>query len=297
MTSKIKIPAQYFGGKRRIASIIWKGFGNISNYLDPFCGGLSTLLLNPNPCKIESINDIDCLLTNFWRAVSKEPEEVAKLCDIPINEIELHARHKRLLELKTSEFKQKMEDDVNFYDVGMAADWIYGQSISIGNNWLQSKGLKALPLLSNAGSGIFGLTYDIQKDFKILQDRLKKVRIVSGDWKRIVTPSVTCNNKGLGKNDVTGVFLDPPYLQSNRDKVYSNDTNVYKEVCEWAITNGDNPRMRIIVCGYDGDFEFPETWKKHHWSSTGGMSALGDGRGKQNSKRETIFFSPNCLDI
>ena len=168
---------------------------------------------------------------------------------------------------------------------------------SVGNNWLHDKGLKALPLLSSAGGGIHGLTADPIKHFAALQDRLKRVRVVCGDYKRILTPSVTHNSVGIGPKDITGVFLDPPYDHSNRDKVYKEDSNIFNEVLEWAIKNGDNERMRIALCGYEGDHKIPSNWKTYCWEAQGGMANMGNKRGRDNAKLERIYFSPHCLTL
>ena len=290
----IKSPYPYFGGKSRVANLIWKGFGNIDNYIEPFAGSLSVLLANPNPSKIETINDKDCFIINFWRAVSQDPEGVAKFADYPVTEADLHARHIWLLSQADDDFKNKMNTDPHFYDLKIAGWWIWGIGASIGNNWLQSKGLNAMPLLSSAGGGIHGLSNPILNWFKDLQERTRRVRICCGDWKKILTPSITYSSKGIGKKDMTGVFLDPPYDLKNRDKVYKEDDNIFKEVCEWAIDNANHPQMRIIVCGYENQY-FPNNWKKYNWLSNGGMANLGNDRGKENAKKECIYFSPNCL--
>lgn len=286
----------WFGGKSRVSPIIWSGLGEVSNYIEPFAGSLAVLLGNPKIPKIETVNDLDCGLVNFWRAVSLDVDNVTKYADFPVSEIELHARHNWMISKLTSEFKNKLESDPSFFDSQMAGYWIYGQCASVGNNWLQPKGLKALPLLSSAGGGIHGLTFDLKEDFKKLQQRLKRVRVTCGDWSRILTPSITYASKGLGNKDITGVFLDPPYDTSIRDKVYREDNDVFKDVCRWAIENGDNPRMRIVLCGYDGDHNIPDSWKTYSWKANGGMANLGNSRGKDNSKKETIWFSPHCYD-
>ena len=295
--SKLRAPFSYFGGKSRAAPIVWQGLGEVSNYIEPFCGSLAVLLANSKVPKIETVNDVDHLLCNFWRAVSNNPEEVAKLADFPVMQVELHAKHRCLLEKLTDDFKNKMENDPNYYDVECASMWIYGQSCSIGNNWLQPKGLNAAPLLSSAGGGINGLTLPILDWFRQLQQRLRRVRVACGDWKKIITPSISYNNKGLSTKDITGIFCDPPYSQEGRDKVYRKDEDVFQEVCRWAEDNGDNAKLRIAVCGYEGDYNFSDSWQKHNWKAEGGMSALGDSRGKDNAKRETIWFSPHCLKL
>lgn len=291
----IKAPFPYAGGKSRVSEIIWKGFGALENYVEPFAGSLAVLLGNPSPAKIETVNDLDSHISNFWRAIANDPEQVAKFANYPVHETELHARHNYLINL---DLKNKLENNVDYYDSKAAGYWIYGMSASIGNNWLQPKGLKAAPLLSSAGGGIQGLTKDPLIWFKEIQERIKRVRVCSGDWKRVITPSVTYNNVGISKLGVTGVFMDPPYSKSNREKVYTSDNNqidIYSEVCEWAINNVKS-NMRIIVCGYENDYKFPDDWQIYSWKGNG-MGNLGNIQGKENLSRERIYFSPNCNKI
>lgn len=296
----IKAPFSYFGAKSKVAPIIWKGFGDITNYVEPFCGSLAVLLANPKPSKIETINDIDHGLANFWRAVSKDPEGVAQYANYPVSEIDLHARHRYLVSPATNEFKQKMLDDPEYYDIKLAGWWIYGQSGSIPGNWLNTRGLNSMPMLSSAGGGIHGLRNNILDWFRKLQERTRRVRICCGDYSKLLSPAVLYKNKGLVEKDITGVFLDPPYSHSTRvKKVYQEDKDIFSEVVKWAIENGDNPKMRIVLCGYDGDHGIPDTWNQFHWTTNGGMAnqALGESKGKDNSKKETIWFSPYCLEI
>jgi len=293
----MKIPFSWFGGKSKVAKVVWSGLGEVSNYVEPFAGSLAVLLSNPKIPKIETVNDLDCGLANFWRAVSNSADEVAKWTDYPVNETDLHARHKWLVEKLTDDFRKNMDSDPDFFDAKMAGYWVWGQCASVGNNWLQPKGLKALPMLSSAGGGVHGLTYNIKEDFQKLQTRLRRVRVACGDWSRVVTPSITYASKGLGDKDITGVFLDPPYESGVRDKVYKEDKDVYKQVCEWAIENGTHPRMRIVLCGYEGDHGIPEAWQTYAWKTGGGLSSLGNERGKDNASKERIWFSPHCLKV
>lgn len=295
--SPIKSPYPFFGGKSRIAKVIWNGLGEVSNYVEPFAGSLAVLLANPKPAKIETVNDKDCFISNFWRAVSHDPEGVAKFADYPVHEADLHARHKWLVSEATAEFRQKMNSDPNYYDLKIAGWWVWGIGASIGNNWLNTKGLKASPMLSSAGGGIHGLTLPVLDWFQKLQERMRRVRVCCGDWEKVITPSITYGNKGIGAKDITAVFLDPPYEATIRDKVYQEDGSIFKQVCQWAIENGDNPRMRIVLCGYDGEHGIPDTWKQYAWKANGGFANLGEGRGKDNSTKERIWFSPHCLSI
>jgi len=293
----VKCCFPYFGGKSRVAPIIWKGFGKIDNYVEPFCGSMAVLLANPFPSKIETVNDIDGMITNFWRAIANDPEEVAKYADYPVNQLDLHAKHKWLVTINTPEFINKLENNLDFFDTKVAGFWVWGMCASIGNNWLLPKGLNALPLLSSAGGGIHGLTASILEWFKLLQARTRRVRVCCGDWKKILTPSITYKSKGLGPHDITGVFLDPPYDFNSREAVYAQDDNIFVEVCKWAVENSDNKRMRIVLCGYEGSFQMPENWKVFSWKANGGLANKGYDKGRENSSKERIYFSPHCLSF
>lgn len=297
MNKVIKSPYTLFGGKSKVAPVIWSRLGEVSNYIEPFAGTLATLLANPSIPKIETVNDINCFISNFWRAVSAEPDKVAEFADYPVTQTDLHARHRWLVSAATDDFKSKMDTDPDYYDVKIAGWWVWGMGASIGNNWLNTKGLKSMPLLSSAGGGIHGLTNDIGEWFESLQDRMRRVRVACGDWTKVVTPSISFNNKGLTDKDITGILLDPPYDFTTRAKVYATDEDIFINVVNWAIENENNTRLRIALCGYDGDWGIPNTWEKYSWKANGGMANLGNKQGKQNATKEVIWFSPSCLKV
>jgi hypothetical protein len=142
------------------------------------------------------------------------------------------------------------------------------------------------------GRGIFasGRREDLVGYFELLSDRLQRVRITCGDWGRVVTPAVTVSH-GL-----TGVVLDPPYgTAANRTtKLYAVDSlDIADDVRRWAIDNGDNPLLRIVLCGYEGEHEMPSAWRKIEWKAPGGY---GNQDGKnENASRERLWLSPHCL--
>jgi DNA adenine methylase len=295
---QIKSPHPYFGSKRRIVSDIWARLGDVENYIEPFAGSLSVLLGCPIISKIETANDYDCFIPNFWRAVQADANEVAKYADYPVLEADLHARHRWLISPAADEFRKQMSLNPNYYDAKIAGWWVWGMNASIGITFCKQRGLECKPFLSMIGQGITTPGVDVLSWFKILQERTKKVRVCCGSWERVCTPPCTYKNKSLSKNGMVGVFLDPPYLVENReDKLYRIETNIFNDVCVWAMENASHPKMRIAVCGYDGDYPFPSNWERFYWRTTGGFSSLAKDkeRGKENSKKETIWFSPNCI--
>jgi hypothetical protein len=133
MSRKLKAPFPWFGGKSRVAALVWERFGDVPNYVEPFFGSGAVLLARPHPARIETINDKDCYVANFWRAVQHDPEAVAHYADWPVNEADLHARHKWLV--NQSDFIERMRSEPDYYDARVAGWWVWGISCWIGSGW------------------------------------------------------------------------------------------------------------------------------------------------------------------
>ena len=369
--SVVRAPFPWFGGKSRAAHIVWERFGEVPNYVEPFAGSLAVLLGRPTPARIETVNDLDCYLSNFWRAVQADAEAVARFADWPVNETDLHARHRWLVE--QIDFRERMKRDPDYFDPKVAGWWVWGICQWIGSGWCSSpewtgrtnagakpRGINTVgyrsrpdlsgergihrkrerdlagaanwqkrPNLSRGGRGVHmtqqlpmlsgdsgasgrgihasGLAQKLPRMDRgaastrlasssesivswmvALQERLRRVRVTCGDWKRVLGPSVT---EHIG---VTGIFLDPPYGDTGRDpSIYTHDDLLVAGVVrEWAIANGGNPKLRIALCGYEGEHAMPPTWECVSWKAMGGYaSAAGN---TTNAKRERIWFSPHC---
>lgn len=132
----LKAPFPYFGGKSRVADEVWARFGDVKNYVEPFCGSAAVLLARPTESKIETVNDANCFIANFWRALQADPEAVAHYADWPVNEADLHARHRWLMLSESSlEWRERMKTDPDFYDAKVAGWWVWGASCWIGAGW------------------------------------------------------------------------------------------------------------------------------------------------------------------
>jgi len=129
----LKSPFPWFGGKSRVAELVWSRFGDVQNYVEPFFGSGAVLLARPSEPGIETVNDRDCLVANFWRALQHDPDGVARYADWPVNEADQHARHLWLCSQEN--FRERMKTDVDYYDANIAGWWVWGQCIWIGSGW------------------------------------------------------------------------------------------------------------------------------------------------------------------
>lgn len=308
----LKAPFPWFGGKSIAAPEVWVALGDVDNYVEPFAGSLAVLLRRPHEPRVETINDLDHYIVNFWRALQHDPQAVAHYANNPVNEADLTARHIRLVN-SGRERIARILGDPEFYDAQVAGWWVWGICCWIGSGWCSGDGPWSsedgqLVHLGNAGQGVNrqlvhlgdagrGVNTGEQEIFTYLNElaeRLRYVRVCCGDWQRVVTPGA------LSAGNTVGVFLDPPYDVELRDKtIYQTDATLGKvssAVREWCIANQDNPRYRIVLAGYSNEHDLPG-WQKMTYTV---RRAYGNARGatanSANRHKESLWFSPQCQD-
>jgi len=311
----LKAPFPWFGGKSRVADVVWRAFGaSVPNYVEPFCGSAAVLLRRPGgPGKIETINDLDCDVANFWRATSRDPEAVARACDWPVNEADLHAMGNKML-AGLEEHRARMHGDPEYFDSERAGWWCWGQCTAIGGNWMTASGSKALPrlcgwvtgngvhaslpALGHSGRGIHSPERsELVEWFDALRSRLRRVRVACGDWSRVLSGAVTGSSNSLKNMGMSpcAVFLDPEYGSDHKASYAEGSQTVHAEARDWAAEHGNDPHFRIALCGYEGEHELPDGWTCHAWKATGGHG--NRNASNKNPHRERIWFSPHCLPI
>jgi hypothetical protein len=147
---------------------------------------------------------------------------------------------------------------------------------------------RQLPHLGNAGRGNRGQF--IADWFNHLYERMRDVRVCCGDWTRVLKDSVTtCHG-------LTGVFLDPPYDKGNMDYgTGSMGLGISAKVREWCAANGDNPLLRIVLCGHAGEHDalISLGWTEHKWAARKGYALTDEA--VANSASETVWASPYCI--
>jgi DNA adenine methylase len=328
---KLKSPVVYFGAKSKVSLVVWERFGAVHNFIDPCMGSAAMLLGRPEYLRtnndIETINDKNGFVSNFWRAVKADSAAVADAAYWPVNENDLHARH-AWLRGKREGLTAVLEGDPEFYDARIAGWWAWGMSCSIGSKFCNQNQVgpwiiqteneisllvdrrivggdeigitKNLPYLGGSHSHKQGITCADSREeliewFKVIEKRLEKVRVASGDWSRVCGPSVTYGH-GL-----TGMFFDPPYNDENCDQgLYDCNSKISADIRQYCIENSDNKLMRIALCGYEGEghdvLVSEHGWSIYEWKANGGYGNQRSDGDNVNSRRERIYFSPHCLN-
>ncbi|MEP6587165.1 MAG: hypothetical protein ABJA84_00205 [Polaromonas sp.] len=315
-------PFPYFGGKSGACAQVWEAFGDVANYVEAFAGSAAMLLGAPDGKRVETINDADGFVANFWRAIAQDPEAVAHHADYPCNETDLFARHSWLVR-QAATLTERLHADPDWFDVKIAGWWCWGACNWIGSGWCSGTGPwvhdgeriikgnagqginRQLPHLGDAGKGInrqlphlgdagrgdhHPRRAFIESWFADLHGRLRDVRVACGDWGRVVKESVTT------RHGLTGVFLDPPYTKGAMDYAAGGvGTDLPMQVQAWAQANGDNPQLRIILCGHAGEHDalLAHGWHTRKWLARKGYATTDEAIA--NSAGETLWCSPHCV--
>ena len=326
LAGTLAAPFPYFGGKSLACEEVWRAFGAVDNYVEPFAGSAAMLLGAPEGKRVETINDADGFVANFWRAVAVDPDSVANFADWPCVEADIEARHAWLV-VRAERLRWQLEDP-DFFDAKIAGWWCWGSCNWIGSGWCAGEGPhltngasifdgRQLPHLGNAGRGIKrqlphlgnagqGINRKLphlsagkginQRSAYIyewmhkLHDRLRDVRVTCGDWSRVVTDSVTI------RHGRTGLFLDPPYTKGAIDYAAGGvGGDLAADVRQWCAENGAHPQLRIVLCGHAGEHDalLDCGWHLRKWTARKGYAKTEEAT--ENSASETLWCSPSCV--
>lgn len=357
MTQTLKAPFPWFGGKRHVAQQVWEALGDVALYTEPFAGSLAVLLGRPawHRGHLETVNDADDYLTNFWRALQADPDSVAHYADWPVNETDINTRHRWLLDEGQAQMQKGLKTDPDWFDAKIAGWWVWGLCNWIGSGWCDTESYSnkrphltstrginrphlnrtqginrggmnrgsVLPSL-NGGQEInsklpslggprgVGTSIDAKKlpslgrgmginrntnaalvgYLRALSERLRRVRICNGDWQRVLTDGA------LAAGSSVGVFLDPPYGDVRAHNVYSRDSlTIAADVAQWCRDHENNKKLRIVLCGYEGEHDMPG-WRVLEWRAstsyqTANSAKTKRGGNQENRHKERLWLSPS----
>lgn len=145
---------------------------------------------------------------------------------------------------------------------------------------------RSVPSCFGRGQGIYAQSCDITTVIGSISERLQRVQILCGDWKRILTPTVA--GWKYSRTKTFGVFLDPPY-RGFVDGFYRDTDNgaISDRVEDWCREAPDD--ARVVLCGYEGEHD--------SLLSLGWMKIIGYGYGGRTVDkcvRERLWLSPAC---
>jgi DNA adenine methylase len=258
-----KLVLKYYGSKFRLANWIISFFPAHRHYVEPFAGGASVLLVK-EPSRLETINDLNFEIVNFFRVLREQPAELVRQVRLtPWARAEFHAA------LEEIEIENPIERARRFY----FRIWmnLQGSMVTQKANFRRhNKSPKAITRSINADN-----LFDASR-------RLQSVLIENRDAFKLI--------KEMDSPD-TLFYLDPPYVHRTRStsKAYSHEMtdDNHREFAELLYSL----KGFVVLSGYPSTiyeelFEMRgwRRFEKDAWTMRGTL------------KRECLWISPRTAE-
>jgi|JI8StandDraft_2_1071088.scaffolds.fasta_scaffold23583_3 DNA adenine methylase len=226
-TDAPKRPAlRYYGGKWNLAPWIISHFPPHKNYVEP-CGGAASVLLQKPRSPLETYNDLDGNVVNFFRVLRDKPEEL-------IRQIELTPWSRDEFEICRNPSTEPLENARRFY---------VSATMGMGRSPFDKT---TSPRFVTDCRLMYSLT-SVQISYKTIvhlygiAERLNAVQIENDDCVKIIQRF---------DNDGSLIYFDPPYAMSTRtggagyheyefsDLDHIKASEVLKQCFGYVIVNG-----------------------------------------------------------
>lgn len=260
-TKEVKRPAlRYYGGKWNLAPWIISFFPPHKNYVEP-CGGAASVLLQKPRSPLETYNDLDGNVVNFFRVLRDRPDEL-------IRKIRLTPWARAEYELSLEPCEEPIEMARRFFV----------------SSWLSMNGGT-----SNSSPG-FSVKHDDRgysvtlyfDELSTIADRLTGVQIERKPAKEIIEKS---------GYEETMIYFDPPYVTSTR-------AQAERYALEW--TNDDHAGAYellrqcagyVVVSGYACPL-YTELYEAHGWQRHDKEAQTNSG----GKRIESVWLSPRTVE-
>jgi DNA adenine methylase len=259
-TDAPKRPAlRYYGGKWNLAPWIISHFPPHKNYVEP-CGGAASVLLQKPRSPLETYNDLDGNVVNFFRVLRDQPDEL-------IRKIRLTPWAREEYEISLNPCDEPIERARLFFvalwmSIGQALTCTAGQFRSVTNPY---------------GTPKTGMRLQSDELF-LIADRLMGVQIENKDYGYVINRY---------DNEDALIYFDPPYVTDTRTQ-----TDVYQ--FEWNDEEHEIASMQlkqcaayIIVSGYACPL-YTDLYESHGWHRVDKESQTNSG----GKRIESLWLSP-----
>lgn len=231
----MKTVLKYPGAKNRIAKWICQYIPPHSVYLEPFAGSLAVLFNKPRS-HIETVNDLDGEIVNFFRVLREYPEELKrKIKWTPFAREEYIAAFE-----PTDDCIEKARRYCVRCWQGFSNSQLYNNGFKTGQQTNSPNPAMAWSLLPDT--------------LMLAANRLKGVQI-----ENLPAMELICRYD----TDDVFIYLDPPYLPELRKSyLYKHEMNreEHKELLNTIVQHPG----KIMISGYDNDLynEYLTGWQK-----------------------------------
>lgn len=220
----MKTVLKYPGAKNRIANWICEYIPNHDVYVEPYAGSLA-ILFNKEPCHIETVNDLDNEIVNYFRVLRDNEAELEKLISLtPYSRVEYEMAY------------EKCDNDIERARRFCVRCWMGFGCGNLYKNGFKSGQQTKSPNPAKAWD-------KLPETMKIASERLKFVQIEC-------LPAVEL----IDRYDTKDVFMyiDPPYLHGIRKNYlykYEMEDYQHEELLKILVKHPG----KILLSGYENE--------------------------------------------
>lgn len=229
----------YPGSKKRLSSWIIENMPRHHSYLEPYFGG-GAVLFEKQPARIETVNDLDSDVVNFFRVI-QNPESRRKLCEwlsyVPYSR-----------QVYDDSFQTKPEslvEQAGYFAVRSMQS--HGFRLSEKCGWKKDV---------YGREAAYAVRYwnELPEALAEMAVRLKGVQIESRPAIELI--------RAFDHDNVL-MYLDPPYVLSTRGRKqyrYEMSDEDHEEMLEAVVIS----RAKVMLSGYDCELyqKYLKGWKK-----------------------------------
>jgi len=256
---------KYYGGKWRLAPWIISHFPAHTGYVEP-CGGGASVLLRKQRAQLETYNDIERHIVNFFRMLRDRGAELRKL-------LQLTPWSRAEYELARAPVDDPLEDARRFF---------VGAWMSIGNMPFSRSGWHSS---SYAGQSYVCPAVQMRHAISALPhiiQRLQDVQIEERDARYII--------ERYGDHADTLIYFDPPYMPATRSDTHQYlaevDVDFHAETAQLLR----DTRGFVVVSGY-ACAAYTEFYEEHGWTRYDRGAQVQGG----TTRTESLWLSPRTV--
>jgi DNA adenine methylase len=264
----------WYGGKFSHLGWLLPLLPKCHHYCEPFAGS-GAVLINREPSPIETYNDIDGDVVNFFRVLRDNHEELIRVISLtPYSREEYyHAIHSESSEISDVERARMFYINVMMSRMSISHDTSIGQ-------WGYSKDAASSGMSGSVSKYLHGVSR-----LEYVAKRLLRVQIENRPAMDLIK---------LHDRPTTLFYCDPPYVHSTRTsrKIYSNEMDDSQHIELYNILN-DCTAMVAVSC-YDSPL-IDEILKPGRWFKTIAKSKKSSNY--KNHRTEVLWtnYDPSIL--
>lgn len=255
------------GGKWNLASWIISFFPPHKNYVEP-CGGAASVLLQKPRSPLETYNDLDGNVVNFFRVLRDRPDELI--------------RKIRLTPWARAEYELSLESLDIFDDVERARLFWCRIAMSLNAGSALRSPCMRFTKDDHAKAAEAYNRNSVLENFLVVSDRLSTVQIEQRDFLRVIQEY---------DNENALTYFDPPYVSDTRreDESYELEWDEVMHIAAASLLR--QCAGYVVVSGYACPL-YTELYEAHGWQRHDKEAQTNSG----GKRIESVWLSPRTVE-